>query len=236
MKKIISMILIMFILTGCTVKYDIKIDSDGIHEISEFAQDKSIDWNEKLDIYWGYSVNDFMEDNYNTYTGSLKGGSENYYTMQKEPGVEYYKKERILTQSQNGIRFLYDFTKENYGLSKIATYCYQDINYKEKDKNINIKTSNEFECFNYYKMLDSVEVNVTTSWDYEVISSNADKEKDGKYTWIITKENASNKPIEINIKKVFNWRLALIIAIPILIVAVIVYIVLRKKLSKNNQI
>lgn len=81
MKKIISMILIMFILTGCTVKYDIKIDSDGIHEISEFAQDKSIDWNEKLDIYWGYSVNDFMEDNYNTYTGSLKGGSENYYTM-----------------------------------------------------------------------------------------------------------------------------------------------------------
>ena len=109
MKKIGILILMMFILTGCTVKYDIKIDNDEIKEIAEFVQDNSVDWNEKLDTFWGYSVNEFMEQNYKTYTGALNGDSENYYTMEKEEGVEYYKKERILTSNKNGIKFLYNF-------------------------------------------------------------------------------------------------------------------------------
>lgn len=236
MKKIGILILMMFVITGCTVKYDIKIDNDEIKEIAEFVQDNSVDWNEKLDTFWGYSVNEFMEQNYKTYTGALNGDSENYYTMEKEEGVEYYKKERILTSNKNGIKFLYNFTKENYGLSKIATYCYQNINYSSKDKKISIKTTDQFECFNYYEMLDEVVVNVTTSWNYKVISHNADKVDGEKYTWIINRDNALNKPIEIELKRVINWRLILIIAVPSIIIVTIVFFILKGKILKNNQI
>lgn len=236
MKKITTLLLTVFILTGCTVNYNINIDNKQIEEITYLKQDNSIEWDKPSNLYWGYSVNEFMNDNYNIHTGSLNGSSENYYTFEKEDGVEYYKKEKISTSNEVGLKYSYKFKHDNYNLSKIANYCYDNFSVKIEDKNIKINTNSSFNCFKYYEMLDEVVINVTTSGDYEVVSSNADKQENGKYTWIINKDNAYNKPIEIELKKVINWKLILFISVPSIIVIVIVYFILKRKIIKNNQI
>lgn len=239
MKKTITLLFaLLFIVTGCTANYNIKIGNEIIEEITDLVQDNSINWNEQTQLFWGYSIEEFLDRDYNEYTGSMINQSEDYYTFEKVDGVEYYKKEKILEKNQIGIKYTYDFSRENYSLSKLANVCYNsiDIENDSQTQSMSISTSSSFNCFDMYEFLDEVIINVTTTWDYKVVSSNADKYKNGKYIWIITKENAYNKPIKIEIKKAFNWRLLLIIVIPIIVISFITFLIMKRKIARSNEI
>lgn len=237
MKKLLNLILIILLITGCTVEYNIKITNDFIDETTSILNYEKDKWDNNMYLYNGEKYKDMINEQLKTPAPVYKDSNINPYDpYNKVDGVEYYDQTLISNTDVYGIRYKYKIPIDKYNNSINARMCYSDFDIVYNQQYINISTSEEFKCFNYYDMLDKIEVNVTTSWDYEIVSSNADKEEDGKYTWIITKENASNKPIEISVKKVFNWRLILIIIVPILLVSTIIYIGLRKKLSKNNQI
>ena len=45
MKKFIGLILFLFILTGCTVEYDLVIDEDSFEELIVISENNSANWN-----------------------------------------------------------------------------------------------------------------------------------------------------------------------------------------------
>ena len=63
---------------------------------------------------------------------------------------------------------------------------------------MNIKTSDEFICFDKYTMLDEVLLKVKVKGN--VHENNADFVENGVYTWRITKDNALNHSIKLSIE------------------------------------
>lgn len=237
MKKTILLILIMFVLTGCTFEYNLKIDKKFINEEGNVKNFDKETWNEPNYLDTGKTYTEIINNSLRTYENVYKSNDESYINpYEKNDDYEYYNTEIIDRANVYGMKYFYKGELEKYKDTRMINMCYDSVDVKN-DKNIfSIITSNVFSCFDIYTELDEVVINVTTDWNYKIVSSNADKEKDGKYTWIITKENASNKPITIELKRVFNWRLTLIIGIPILVVITIIYFVLKNKLAKKDQI
>jgi len=96
--------------------------------------------------------------------------------------------------------------------------------------------------------MDNVVVNIKT--DLKVSKNNADKVEGNTYTWIINKDNYSNKPINIEISKLStsqsilnnitneNYILSggLVIIILVLVICVsVIYIFMKRKHKKTND-
>lgn len=236
--KCIVLIFVIGIITGCTAEYNIKIDKKFVNEILNVNNFDKSSWNNDNFLFDGIKYVEKIDELYSQTLSAYQNYNMNPYLdlTVEQSGVEYYKKVKISTSTNYGIRYLYKFPIDKYVDSKLLNFCYDEIEINDKNNRYDITTSKNFNCFEYYEMLDEVTVNITTSWNYSVISSNADKVENGKYTWIITKDNASNKPIRIELKKVFNWKLTLVILIPTLVIATISYFIIKKKVAKNNQI
>ena len=240
MKRIICLMLTIFILTGCTAQYNLNINDSLFEETAYLVQDSSIDWNTINSIYWNSTVNDVIGNEYDGYTGAEINSNEDIYSRQKVEGVKYYNKTRLLTNKENGIKYDFKFDTSNYNLSKIANYCYDDFNVKISGNEYSISTSDQFNCFDYYNFLDDVEVNIILGYDYDVLSNNADKVEKNVYTWIINKNNANNKPVEITVKKVYRSpitpTMALIGLGITLVVLCLGFLIFRKLSMRNNEI
>ena len=118
----------------------------------------------------------------------------------------------------------------------------------KNDKDVyTLSTSKIFMCFNDNNpLLDQVNVKIRVN--NEVIDSNADSHSGNVYTWNITKENASNKPIIMTYRrdKTINEmidemffsddKIAIIIIVIVVIVAAILFAKAYMKNKKNNQI
>lgn len=237
MKKLIIPLIAIFTLTSCTFQYNIKINKNTVDEIDKMINLDRKTWNSEEYIFGGYTFKDRVAEELEIATPVYRSTPVNPYDeTYKEPGAAYYEKSLIQNTNEYGLEYKYKHAIKEFGDSSAFTHCYNEVDVENTDKILSIETSDEFVCFDQFEYLDEVEVNVSTSWDYKVVSNNADKVKNNKYTWIITRDNAQNKPIKIELQKVFNWRLMLIIAIPIVIVAVIVYFLLKNRLSNNSEI
>lgn len=239
MKKIkyILLIFLISIVTGCTFEYNIKINREFISEEGNVKNFDESTWTEQNYLGTGKTYTEIINNKLKTYEVVYKTDEESYINpYEKNDNYEYYNTELINNTDVYGIKYFYKGQLEKYKDTRIINMCYDSVSVNSTKDIFSISTSDVFNCFDIYTELDKVEVNITTSWDYKVINSNADKEENGKYTWIITRENASNKPIEIELKKVINWRLILIITVPIIAAIVIIYFILKRKMIKNNQI
>ena len=237
MKKIIIPLMLVFLITGCSFRYDLRIGRSTIDEIDSLNNTDKSTWNsadyliaeEKYDS----KIKSYIKIPQPVYLFTPVDTYDEYAIF--EDG-DYYKSKIISNDSNHGIEYSFKHKIDNYSEARIIKLCYDSVDVVN-DKNVfSISTSDQFNCFDSYEFLDDVEVNITTSWDYEVISSNADKNENGKYTWYITKDNADNKSIKIELKKVFNWRLALIITIVAIGVISVIYFFTNKRLKNNNDI
>lgn len=234
--RYIVLILFVVIVTGCTAEYNIKIDKDFIEENSFIRNSDKSTWDND-DYLYGESFIDKIKETLEIPRQVYTDADVNFYDeYSKTDGVDYYEQSIISTSKEYGLKYNFKFPIDKYSKSLNSNICYDVISVANSKEKIILNTSDSFNCFDNFSKLDEVTVNITTSWNYSVISSNADKVENGKYTWIITKDNASNKPIRIELKKVFNWKLTLVILIPTLVVATISYFIIKKKVAKNNQI
>ncbi|MDD6224305.1 MAG: hypothetical protein PUB18_04820, partial [bacterium] len=76
--------------------------------------------------------------------------------------------------------------------------------------------------------------------NHVVHSNNADQVVGNQYTWIINKENAQNKSIQIEISNVVKekhqyWLIILVFS-GILVIILIIYLVINRKNRIENQI
>lgn len=181
MKKIMCLLFCGIFFTGCTVKYNLDISDDTINE--------NIIITNKID-----------PDN-ESYYDNL---SANAYSQYNDEGIKKYSVKKVKEIDKT----IYTL-KQNYNLKKFHqirafSECFTAANLVKtgEDNSYILQTSKGFKCMSYeYEKIDSYEVNITFDDNYSIITHNADKAKDNKYTWHINSKNADNFSISVEFKK-----------------------------------
>lgn len=172
-KKIIGLIVIVLLLTGCSVDYNLYIDISNVSEEIIFNGETI-----KLQPYpVFYDVDGFSEDGI------------------KLPDVTYYEMNNI----NNSTTLSYIFDWNDYGRSRAPRTCLKSHNLiRKNDNTYMLSTSAGISCFNQYSNLDSINVSVKVNSDYyTVISTNADSGYNGTYIWNITRDNEKTKHVQM---------------------------------------
>lgn len=187
MKKIIILVAILLITTGCTCEYNLKIENNKYSEEVVITANTTSERN-NFNNTWTVPID---KDIYNIGLDTENDGTVEGHTYNS----------RI---SGNSLIFSYDFSRGEFANSTAASNCYKTFTISSSRGNTIISTSKEFTCFDDYPSLNSATINITV--DGQVISNNADSKVGNKYTWNINKNNAKNKSIDLVIKGASNTQ------------------------------
>lgn len=177
-KRILSLIILLLLLTGCTCEYNLTIDNNVYKEEINLTGENNEE-NSNINNKWKVPVD---KDEYN------KGGDPESNSYISGDIYEYKVTGNIL-------KFNYDFTKSTYPNSSAVSNCYDKLTVLNYENSTVISTSSKATCFDEYPLLTSITVNIKV--DKPVTSNNADNVNGNVYTWNITKDNHDNKPINI---------------------------------------
>lgn len=183
MKKALSLFLLIFLLTGCSVQYNLDLTNDQVQEKMQIIEDDNTsEYFETLKNFNGNVSASYME--------------EEPDTTEKLPGYEYYDIENNSDEEKVNLSLEHIFATEEFKNSNIINTCYDNVNFINNDKNIDISTSSRFLCFKKYVATKKIEVNITTN--KKITEHNADTVSGNTYTWVIDRTNAYNKPIRLS--------------------------------------
>ena len=237
-KRIILLIMILLLTTGCTSEYNLTIDNNVYQEkvningiTSDELSNLNRDWQIPID-----------KDEYNNISGDPSSEI-------KITGDTY-----SYNVSGNNLTFNYDFTRSTLNNSTAISICYDKATITNYEDSIVISTSSKVTCFNKYRYLTSIKVNITT--DKSVTSHNADSVNGNTYIWSINKGNSTDKSINMIINnqeddsqsqttpgnntniesenKSKDYTLYIFCVI-LLIVLLLGYFIFKKIINKNND-
>ncbi len=232
-KNLFSILFVLLLCSGCSVTYDLNIDSK-----LNLAENISIDADTNSEIQKISDYDQFLPISYYADESSI-------FTKKKD-GVEYYN----LTKKEDNtnIKFDYVFDIDKFNNSAFARSCYNYItvmksyNNDEHRNELLISTSKEFLCFENYDNLDNVTIKIHTN--RTVYSNNANSVDKNTYTWDINESNKNNASIQMVIDSeiidegIPFWEqniLFIIVAVAMLI-SLIIYIFVKKRSDKVNKI
>ncbi len=230
--KILILILVMFMISGCTAEVNLEISVDTIKE--------SVDITAYQDaIYSKDILKTSFRDYIPIYASVVIVDAEDDLPVSS---VLYYDKTE--TDLGNGYLFnySYDFPIEDYSNARTIKNAFKsyDISVNNSDNTLLLSTDSEgILYFDDYEVLDEVTINITT--DYVVLENNADKVEDGVYTWVFTRDSEKSINILIDIEKSISEREAdntknMTIISTILGIIVIILLFLFIKTRKNNKL
>lgn len=215
MKKIIFLLLICLLLTGCTVNYNLDINDNNFKEtLTGNVLNTELNNNDNTDI--------------NMFSYLITGDQPAFY---KNDNIFFNK---TTNNTTNGIDFDYNYTfnEYNFNNSRIINECFDNHIYEYKDNTYYLVVSGKFNC-NYS---ETTNINITT--DYNVTANNAQTIKNNTYTWTIDENNKDNIYFFITIDKTnksnfdFQWSTFKTIGLIIIILLSSICIYFLKK-DKN---
>jgi len=232
MKKVLLIIVAIFVLSGCSANYNLEIYNEEYKEnlvVKSLAADTTgmSDWN--IPINANQSNADIL------------------LTTDKVTGVEYYTSKSAFTDNYYHYTYNHDFTMKTYYKSYFAakSYDFFAVFYDDTDESgkkdlITITTSFENLVFTKYADLDNLTINIKTN--HRIYSHNADSVKDYTYTWQIDRDNYNDKSIQIRLYKdkyVLNYNNVLgkklyifLIVLGILLLAMLIVFLRMRKANK----
>lgn len=217
MKNKFLLLIPILLLTGCTINYNLEIDSSSITEtITGTVTKEEIELKDKstgVNIYRNYLYNDqkVFKDKDNLY-------------------------KRSITEEDDIVKYNYSYTyRNNYKNSRIIDTCFDNSVVEETDEFYYISLTGNFNCL----YSDKVTINVTS--DYAVLENNADKVNDNTYTWVINKED--DVDISITVSKELKYEqetkrktistFQIVGLVVLIILSLITYILYKKKNSEE---
>jgi len=210
--KKIFLVLIVLLLSGCSVEYRLNFNDNNLEEIVTLnIMNNEKNKIEELKQNQVYAISDVM--------------SQQLYDV---------------TYEDNKVIYKYNYSFETIKRALYINQCFDAIGFTKENDEYIILTSEGFNCMNYsYVPVDGVTVKITSN--RKVIDSNADKVNNDEYIWEINDQNASKKSIYIKFgevkKSFFNKKTIGIISLSIIVfsvISVIGYIAIQNK--KNNAI
>lgn len=180
-KKIIGILVLTILLSGCTTEYNITIN-DGIitEDINIYANKNDSTENDTFEYYKKNDVISFTD-------------SDSVYVYDKS-----------VLEDDTGLNLKFEYRNLNaYALSSFFNDCFSKSSISSDEEKIYIKASG-FTCYSYnYMIVTDASINFSTN--HEVLEHNADEVTEGIYKWypltgddlsIILKQNV--KDIEEN--------------------------------------
>ena len=175
MKKKILLVIIVFLITGCSGKYELEIKNEKVIEKTTAL----------------YNSKEVLKDPYeHTLDISLKYDDNGDFLIH-ETKKNVKDGDKVGVELTNNYHSIDDF--KNY--SQIINRCYNANNITNTNNTITIKTSNEFTFLEKIEELD--EVTIVIKSNHKLKSTNADKKKGATYYWYINKDNYKEKPISL---------------------------------------
>ena len=211
-KKILFVLFITFLLSGCTAEYNISIIDDQVIE--------------DINIYTSDTEEKEMLKNYK---------KEKILSFSVEDKNYYYDKEFLSNNKGLNLRFRYlDYPA--YSLSSFFNYCYDKSSIVSDDKYIYIIATG-FTCTSYnWLEVKQAKVNFTTN--HKILTENSDIQKNNVYTWdlkdynsdisIILEKNENTKVVNKKTNKRF-WIILIVSIIGIGIVSGLVLYIRKRK-------
>lgn len=187
--KIIGLCLICFVLSGCSVEYNVEITNKNILE-NIVIDDYVTETRSAQDIM------DFYESNYPVYDDEDSNLGVDYDLKQKYPNVNYYDKKISIDNYSYHMTYDFNHNLKDYYRSYLLVHNYEVRKVEIKDNKLYLATNSINNYIKYYD-LEKLTVNIKT--DYKVIENNADLINDNVYTWYFTKENNATKRLKMNI-------------------------------------
>jgi len=252
-KKILFLIVVAFLFTGCSVEYNIEIQDNQITVNGELLETDELNWDQPVvennheEIDFNMDPNLCSDGSCGILDGEPDTSSLTFRELvdlkTKNPESKIEGLEKISDIGKLGIstnkKISYknrDSFKEMPGIST----CYKHFSVVENPNKdgVILSTSNKNICFETYDILEDITVRLRTN--HEVESHNADEVVDGEYIWKINKNNYNNKSIQMNLlnktHKKTDFRLLILLGGAILVIVGIVGIITISVYIKSRKV
>lgn len=236
-KRIIIGLLVIFLMTGCSAKYNLKIKDNKVEESLEVIETNSNYFDVQDDS--GRSFKDYSKS-----YGETKKIYTNFYNQYSDnecnSDCEIYDKKYKNENNSIGFSLSHDFAFEDYKNSTLAIELLPGFYSNYDGQYLEIYGGTSWNFINGYENLEDITITIET--DYKVVRTNG-KRLGNTYSWTIHKGNVEGvnqlyfvidtkeelKESKINI-------IFYIIIIVIIIFAIIIGYYLLKKNKEENRI
>lgn len=253
MKKILFLIVVAFLFTGCSVEYNIEIQDDQITVNGELLETDELNWNHPVVKNSQEEIDFNMDPNLcsDGSCGILDGEPDTSSLTFRElvdlkttdPDARIEGLEKISDTSKLGIsthKTISYQSRDSFKEMPGILTCYKNFSIVENQNKdgVILSTSNKNLCFETYDILDDITVRLKTN--HEVESHNADEVVDGEYIWKINRNNYNNKSIQMNLlnktHKKTDFRLLILLGSAILVIVGIVGIITMSVYIKSRKV
>ena len=196
MKKRLLLVVLIMLLSGCKVEYNLSITDNNFSEKTNVyvLADQDLDEiHPEVSMSYETIFNNINKKNIYSYFDESNINPSDESTNYNN--VKYYYKESIRANNKYGESIYTDFTENDYFRSNIVKNCYNEFNLAKNDSVYTLKTNNVCKAFDNYKLLEELTINITLNTSYTLIYSNADEVNNNVYTWNIDSNNYKNKSI-----------------------------------------
>lgn len=222
MKKVIILLLSIFLLTGCNITYELEMDKNGgivdkltvIEKYDNYNNNLIPDYNEFIkDRNSIINIENEIEEDKKSYNSVFKKEYEN---------INEYKNDYYINKYIGNI---------NYSCNKT---CKVDITFNDNIKNVFKETNDIKKTF----ADDKDEITIKIYTPYKIINTNAEVEKD-TLIYTITKDNIPSniyfeyKDLTINDS---NKKIYYVLAIGAIIFIVIIFFLSQTKKQKKSDL
>ncbi len=156
MKKILLIICLMFLLTGCTANYELTYKKGYFTEEITIYEDKEVAKHEEFPSITNIKAN----------SNKVKINEDSYYTI-----------EHSTDEKNNILKATYVYKDLSFDKSLVYNDCFSEKSFVDGDESVYIYLGGEMTC----EHLENATITFKT--DKQVIKHNADKVKKGVYSW-----------------------------------------------------
>lgn len=230
MKNKILIILITifsFLITGCTVDYNLNFNDSELNEV--------------ININLNYSEKNEENIEKMKYSAEYEA-----FAISKQRTQKLYEFNEKKEKDKYIGSFSYNYSTSEFNDAHLIRQCYDSFNFVKTDNGYQLITSDTFRCGSYsYMMVDKYTITITTN--HKVIDSNADEIDKNKYIWVIEPNGKVNikKPIKITFSNetkmeqlstemVNNSKIVTIAVIGVITCAIIIVAIVFIIKSKRN--
>lgn len=186
MKKIILVIL-LFLVSGCSANYELTIDEDlNFMENISLQAENEIESEKLMRDPWPIKA----------YYNDPDSGE---YPEELE-GVEYYTNHLFLNNSFYQKNLSYTFGLSRFKEANSVKSCFEHVYVVEdkRENTITLSTSPKFLCMEDYPSLSMVNIKINVN--SQVVASNASQINQNSYEWTITPQNYESSGIILTFK------------------------------------
>ena len=237
MKKILFFLLFTLFFTGCDITYNLSID-DYYNESVSATENNQNNWNYTFGNLTISELKDYYLKKEIPYHFNDPYMAERFERIE---GVSYYDVKDLSDDKQIGLSLSARFEdSDSFSKSNLLWRTCKNKAIVQNDDKISINVSG-FKVFDEYKTLDKVTINIKS--DYTLVSGNADVINKNIYTWVITRDDYSEKAIDISFKisddlsenmqtPMFRFTICLLL---FCFISLIVYLFIKIIFNKKNS-